>query len=244
MAENYERSLDESESIGSFIMTSECLKQFKGISIYHSCHLEQAKGYIDKQRLNTWSSYELMRERGAIKSTPCVWMTLNSFIEYNYFGPIQFKLPIETMLHRKFIVFQRTDSSDKRERYFFVETERHSKYFTKHRDFSIQNCFKKRDQNKLGMKRNALYYFLLSSAVPMRAPWIEANTHSYCKSKRCSGMNFERSHEEVKELARYEFKNKVDERLVDLRGRYSNVSHSVRSTPFELMMEIFDFESS
>lgn len=201
---NYKRPFAAVDFRGYFVWTPELTEEVNR-DLYHACHLDELKEYLDGGFLGLRSEWSMVHPLHGQWTTAGVWVGLNHFHRGNYYGPFLLKWPLSVLEGKQFMVFRRV--GEDRRRYFFVQYESRIPIFD----------FIKGDEKILWRevaakgyfgsgKTGAIWDIVLTQPLPLDGVQVTPFEHPKCISVKCNGMPLATARKHLKELVKDELK--------------------------------------
>lgn len=207
----YKRPFDADDFRGYFTWSSELTSKLSSDSLYHACHLNEARHFLKENLVDLRSEWSLILPSGKRWTCPGTWCGLNYFHNGNRYGPILFEFPLRVLNGRTFMVFRRTGD---RNRYFFVQYEAGIPIFEFQgrlwRKVRAAAYFDKWTRgNGLSLKRSAIYDIVITTPLKLKHASVRGVRHPECISRKCSGSTGKQSDDAVRRLGLAELKRTV-----------------------------------
>lgn len=207
---DYKRAFEQDDFKGYFVWTSEFTEKLNCNYLYHACHEEELRDYLESNKLELRSKWSLMLPEHGECKVPGVWTGLNYYTRGNQYGPLLISFPLSVLNGRNFMVFRRNNPEDRR-RYFFVQYEARIPVYSYNeqqwKSVKPENYFSLRNDDTLWMKESAIYDIVLTRPLSLRKSELCAVTHPRCISGKCSGLSDTAGKRILKEIAKNEFSN-------------------------------------
>lgn len=207
----YKRPFDADDFRGYFTWSTELTTRLSSDSLYHACHLKEARRFLKENVIGLRSEWTLTLPSGKRWTCPGTWCGLNYFHEGNRYGPVLFEFPLRVLNGRTFMVFWRKGD---RNRFFFVQYEAgipifefKGKLWRKVNPSSYFDSWRR--GHGLSLKRAAIYDIVITTPLKPRRASVRGVRHPACIPGKCSGFSGKESDDAVRLLGLEELKRTV-----------------------------------